>query len=84
MSQQNLTVEEVFCMNPRFNETSMHLCTELWNYAILHAVAYLVEALCYKPEGRGLDSRLGYLIFSINLFFQLKYGPGIDLAFNRN
>jgi hypothetical protein len=20
------------------------------------AVAYLVEALCYKPEGRGLDS----------------------------
>jgi hypothetical protein len=22
-----------------------------------HAVAYLVEALCYKPEGRGFDSR---------------------------
>jgi membrane-associated PAP2 superfamily phosphatase len=22
-----------------------------------HAVAWLVEALCYKPEGRGFDSR---------------------------
>jgi hypothetical protein len=22
-----------------------------------HAVVYLVEALCYKPEGRGFDSR---------------------------
>jgi hypothetical protein len=22
-----------------------------------HAVAYLVQALCHKPEGRGLDSR---------------------------
>jgi hypothetical protein len=22
-----------------------------------HAVAYLVEALCYKPEGRGFESR---------------------------
>jgi hypothetical protein len=24
-----------------------------------HAVASLVEALCYKPEGRGLDARCG-------------------------
>jgi hypothetical protein len=22
-----------------------------------HAVAYMVEALCYKPEGHGFDSR---------------------------
>jgi hypothetical protein len=22
-----------------------------------HVVAYLVEAVCYKPEGRGFDSR---------------------------
>jgi hypothetical protein len=26
---------------------------EVWG----HAVAYLVEALCYKPEDRGVDSR---------------------------
>jgi hypothetical protein len=24
---------------------------------IMHAVAYLVEALCYQPEGRRFDSR---------------------------
>jgi hypothetical protein len=24
-----------------------------------HAVAHLVEALCYKPEGRGSESRCG-------------------------
>jgi hypothetical protein len=22
-----------------------------------HAVAYMIEALCYKPEGRGFESR---------------------------
>jgi hypothetical protein len=27
------------------------------NYFMRHAVAYLVEALCYKPEGRGFVSR---------------------------
>jgi hypothetical protein len=31
-----------------------------------HAVAKLVEALCYKPEGRGFESRLGGF-FSIYL-----------------
>jgi hypothetical protein len=28
-----------------------------------HTVAYLVEALCYKPEGRGFKSRWGHWIF---------------------
>jgi hypothetical protein len=28
-----------------------------------HAVAQLVEALCYKPEGRGFKSRWGHWIF---------------------
>jgi hypothetical protein len=30
----------------------------------LTAVARLVEALCYKPEGSGFDSRRGHWIFS--------------------
>jgi hypothetical protein len=30
-----------------------------------HAVAQLVEALRYKPEGRGLDSRWCHWIFSL-------------------
>jgi hypothetical protein len=32
-----------------------------------HAVAYLIEALYYKPEGRGFDSRWGHWIFLFNL-----------------
>jgi hypothetical protein len=28
-----------------------------------HAVAELVEALCYKSEGRGFDCRWGHWIF---------------------
>jgi hypothetical protein len=32
-------------------------------YTQIRAVAYLVEALCYKPEGRGFDSRSGHWIF---------------------
>jgi hypothetical protein len=36
-------------------------------YLILtgHAVAQLVEALRYKPEGRGFDSRWCHWIFSL-------------------
>jgi hypothetical protein len=30
-----------------------------------HAVAQLVEALRYKPEGRGLDFRYGHWDFSL-------------------
>jgi len=37
-----------------------------------HAVAQGVEALRYKPEGRGLK------------FFRPHYGPGVDSASNRN
>jgi hypothetical protein len=38
----------------------------------MHAVSQLVEALRYKPEGRGFDS------------FRSHYGPGVDSAPNRN
>jgi hypothetical protein len=41
-------------------------------------------ALCYKPEGRWFDSCWGSWIFQLTLFFQPHYGPGVDLASNRN
>jgi hypothetical protein len=41
-----------------------------------HAVAQLVGALCYKPEGRGFVSRFTIL--------RSHYGPGVYSAFNRN
>jgi hypothetical protein len=48
-----------------------------------HALAYLVEALCYKPEGRGIESRWGRF-FQLTYSFQPHYGPGVDSASNRN
>ena len=49
-----------------------------------HAVAQLVEALRYKPEGRGFDSRWCHCNFSSTQSFQPQYGPGVDSASNRN
>jgi hypothetical protein len=39
------------------------------------------EALYYKPEGRGFETRLGERTFSIYLF---PFGPGVYSASNRN
>jgi len=44
----------------------------------------LVEALRYKPEDRGFDSRLFHWIFFIDVIFRPRYGPGVDSASNRN
>jgi len=44
----------------------------------------LVEALRYKPEGCGFDSRWCHWIFSLTLSFRPHYGPGVDSASNRN
>ena len=42
-------------------------------------MAQLVEALRYKPEGRGFDWN-----FSLTYSFWPHYGPGVDSASNRN
>jgi hypothetical protein len=49
-----------------------------------HAVAQLVEALRYKPKGRGFDSRCCNWNFSLIKSFRPHYGPGVDSAFDRN
>jgi hypothetical protein len=43
-----------------------------------------VKVLCYKPEGRGLETRWGELIFSIYLILADALGPGVHSATNRN
>ena len=48
-----------------------------------YAVAHLVEALRYKPGGRGFDSQCHWN-FSLTYSFQPHYGPGVDSAPNRN
>ena len=49
-----------------------------------NAVAQLVEALSYKSECRGFDTRCCHWIFSLTYSFRPHYGPGVDSAFNRN
>ena len=49
-----------------------------------HAVAQLIEALRYKPGGRGFDSRWCHWNFSLAQSFQSHYGHGVDSASNRN
>ena len=47
-------------------------------------MAHLVEALRYKAEGRGIDSRWSNYNFSFTQFFRPSYGPAVDSASNRN
>jgi hypothetical protein len=49
-----------------------------------HAVAQLVEALCYIPEGCGFCSRWCHWKLSLTKSFRPHYGPGVDSASNRN
>jgi hypothetical protein len=44
----------------------------------------LVEALRYKPEGRGIDSRWCHWNFLLILSVLTHYGPWVDSASNRN
>ena len=44
----------------------------------------MVQALRYKPEGRGFDSRWCHWNFSLTYSFRPSYGPGVDSASNRN
>jgi hypothetical protein len=46
--------------------------------------AQLVEALRYKPEDRGFNSRWSHWKFSLTQSFRPHYGPVVDSASNRN
>jgi hypothetical protein len=60
-----------YVLPSRFPDTFQH-CTD---NGLGHAVAQMVEALCYKPEGSGLESLLGQLIFSIHLIIPAALWP---------
>jgi hypothetical protein len=44
----------------------------------------VVKAVCYKPEGRGFETRRGEWFFLIYLIFPAALGPGVYSASNRN
>ena len=45
-------------------------------------MAQLDEALRYKPEGRGFDSR--WCQWNFSLTYRLHHGPEVDSISNRN
>jgi hypothetical protein len=49
-----------------------------------HAVAQFLEALRYKPEDRGFDSRCCLWNITLTQFFRPHYGPGVDSSYNTN
>jgi hypothetical protein len=51
--------------------------------AILARGVAVVEALRYKPEGRGFGSRWSHWIFSL-ASFRPHYGSAVDSASNKN
>ena len=53
-------------------------------YIVGHAVAQLVEALRYKPEGRGFDTQWCQWNLSLTQSFLSHYGLEVDSASNRN
>jgi hypothetical protein len=63
-------------------------CTTLRGSQIFHKAMILLgvrgAALCYKPEGRGCDSRWCHWNFSLTYSFRSHYGPGADSASSRN
>jgi hypothetical protein len=44
----------------------------------------LIEALCYKPEGRRFNFQWCHWNFSLSWSFWPHYGSGVNSAFNRN
>jgi hypothetical protein len=65
-------------------EKSLKNSTSTWSKEGDYVVAQLVEALRYKPKGRGFDSRWRRCDFSLTESFRPHYGPGVDSASNRN
>ena len=56
---------------------------DIKSFSTGHAVAQLVEAPRYKPEGRGFDSRWCHWNFSLTSFWP-HCGPGVYSASNIN
>jgi hypothetical protein len=64
-------MDQRWCLNTstsycRHNfDIRMFVISAWYIHSLRHAVAQLVEALSYKPEGRGFDSRWCYWNFSL-------------------
>ena len=78
------SIQHVTVLHPKLWSSSQVSCIFLTNFHLQqtqgYAVAQLVEALRYKPEGRGFV----HWNFSLTKSFRLQCGPGVDSASDRN
>jgi hypothetical protein len=66
---------------------SVYQCVYIYLYMFLILRArgsVVVEALCYKPEDSGFETRWGEWLFQIYLILPAALGPGVYSASNRN
>jgi hypothetical protein len=71
--QRRKSMEWIYLAEGHHNETSDYIeCKEHNVYLI-----QLVEALCYKPKGRGFDSRWCHWNFSLTYSSRLHYDPEV-------
>jgi hypothetical protein len=60
------------------------VCVKLYCKKYRSTSNVVVEAVCYKSEGRGFKTRRGELNFSIYLILPAALGPGVYPASNKN
>jgi hypothetical protein len=77
-----------YCSFPDYTESQPQYATlhpPRWKCWVSQTGYKAVKTLCYKPEGRGFETRLGELFFfSIYLIFPAALGPAVYSASNIN
>jgi hypothetical protein len=56
----------------------------IWTFVYCACGSVVVEALCYKPKGRGFETRWRELILSFHLIVPAALDPGVCWASDRN
>jgi len=74
---RNRSTERKTCHSTTLSTKKSHTDAPVEGNNLGHVVTQLVEALRYKPEGRGFDSRWCHCDFSLTYYFRAHYGTGV-------
>jgi hypothetical protein len=74
------SADEIADIEIRAKDRDLHLffqCLMQLKVSTFSRVSVVARTLCYKPEGRGFDTRSGEGFFSIYLILPVALGPGV-------